>query len=260
MDRKRSRKNIAEMPIPKRLSLAKEKVKWMVDELIILIELHENNALITYSPILSDQIPRSHAARAFNVVQASIQRYEIIRLCTFWDGVDLDKASIPTVVELVDHPRISDLVAKDFIEHWGNIGFHMDTDPDPAIQAQIEATVRANEVEFGRQEGTKAVQRLAEAIKVARKTEKSSKLKSTQSARHKFAHRLKATSEELQNPGTVAAMKYGDERDLLEETIEIIDGLYLSINGTSFSWKDSRRIAENNSRALWEGCTFKVLR
>ena len=55
-------------------------------------------------------------------------------------------------------------------------------------------------------------------------------------------------------------MKLGYEKDLLEETIQIVDDLHFSINGAGFSWQKSRHIARKNAAALWEGCTFNVLR
>ena len=253
-----TKKKISAMGSLEKFSLAGEKIKSMVDELIVLIALHENNALITYSPLLSGQIPRSYAARAFNVVQKSIHRYEIIRLCTFWDGVDLDKANIPTVIELVDDPGISNQVAKEMEDHWGNIGFQdVNPDPDPAIRTRIEAGLHENNKAFGREEGVKAMQRLEEAIKDARKTLASPRLTSVRNARDKLAHQLKKTRVE-RDRDTVHPAKYGDEQDLLKVTIEIVDGLHLSINGTNWDWENSRRIAQKNARALWEHCSFDI--
>jgi hypothetical protein len=241
-----------------RIKLAQEKIRWMVDELIGLIALHENNALITYSPILSEQIPRSYAARAFNVVQESIHRYEIIRLCTFWDGVDLEKANIPTVIELVDDPRISSQAAQDIEDHWRSVGHvAVNPDPDPAIQIKIDALLYESNKAFGRREGAKAVHRLEETIKAARETIASPKLRSVRNARDKLAHRLKETRAE-KGRVTVHPAKYGDEKDLLEETVNIIDGLHLSINGTNWDWQKSRRISRESARALWERCSFDI--
>ena len=51
-----------------------------------------------------------------------------------------------------------------------------------------------------------------------------------------------------------------DEKDLLEKTIEIVDGLYSSINGAGFTWDESRDIARKNAHSLWAGCTIEMLR
>ena len=41
------------MALPKRIEAAKAKTAKVVDHLLYLIELHENNALILYSPLLA---------------------------------------------------------------------------------------------------------------------------------------------------------------------------------------------------------------
>jgi HEPN superfamily AbiU2-like protein len=64
---------------------------------------------LTYTPTLSAQIPKSFAANAFNVFQLSMYHFEIVRLCALWDRAaerDIDKESIPTVVELIADEKI----------------------------------------------------------------------------------------------------------------------------------------------------------
>jgi hypothetical protein len=89
------------------MARTKLKTAALVDHLIHLINMHEANRLIVYSPLLSDQIPRSHAANAFNVFQDASLKFEIIRHSILWDPCreyDLDKESIPTVIQLIDDP------------------------------------------------------------------------------------------------------------------------------------------------------------
>lgn len=248
------------MTVSERLTRAKDKVQLIVDGLIHHIRLHENNALIVHSPLLTDQIPKSFAANAFNIVQESIFHYEIVRLCTFWDGIDLDKANIPTVVELVDDPNVLNEVAKARETDWLDVETRdLDPSADPAIQAQRKEGFRALNEEFAREQAAKAMQRLKEAISSTRNTLGSSKLKSAMNLRNKhLAHRLEKTREEKK--GTVAPMMYGDERKLLAETITIVDGLHLSINGAGFTWDRTQEIARRNAEYLWQGCTIKVLR
>jgi hypothetical protein len=103
-------KKMIKMPIPERIRIAKEKTRRVVDHLHYLLELHENNAIVLYSPALSQQIPTSFAANAFKVFQDGMHQFEIVRLCALWDGLDLDKENVPTVIELIDHT--------DVIEDW----------------------------------------------------------------------------------------------------------------------------------------------
>jgi hypothetical protein len=41
------------MSIPQRVNTAKQKITRVMDHLLYLLELHENNAIILYSPVLS---------------------------------------------------------------------------------------------------------------------------------------------------------------------------------------------------------------
>jgi AbiU2 len=101
------------------------------------------------------------------------------------------------------------------------------------------------------------MRRLEDTIKAARETAASARLTSVRNLRDKLAHRLKKTHAE-KGRGIVNPAKYGDEKVLLQETINIVDGLHLSINGTNRDWEDARRIAEKNARALWERCSFDI--
>jgi len=252
-------KEIRKMSASERVELAKSKIQRMVDALIQLIAIHENNALITYSPLLSVQIPKSHAANAFNVVQESIHFYEIVRLCTFWDGLDHDKSNIPTVVELVNNDEICKKVFDETKAHWTNIGTsHVDPDSDAATRAQVEKLVRASNEDFGHSEAEMAIERLRSSIKSARWTKHSRKLTNVMNMRDKhLAHQLEKTRAE--GKGTVKPMKYGDEKDLLEKTIQVVGGLHLSINGADFDFSESTKIAQKRANALWSSCKFTDL-
>jgi hypothetical protein len=53
-------------------------------------------------------------------------------------------------------------------------------------------------------------------------------------------------------------MNYGDERELLNETLPLIEKLYCWVNGVSFSFAESRRIDTDYARELWHSCTFNI--
>jgi hypothetical protein len=55
-------------------------------------------------------------------------------------------------------------------------------------------------------------------------------------------------------------MKYGDERQMLDASLPIVEALYCWVNGTSLSFEDSRMIDRENAKALWDGCTFTIIR
>jgi hypothetical protein len=101
---------IEQLPRPERIKLAKAKMEKLLDYFLYVLELHANNSFVVFSPLLVSQIPRSHAAHAFNVFQRSMYQIEIVRLCAIWDGVDLNKENIPTVVKLIDDDEIVGLL------------------------------------------------------------------------------------------------------------------------------------------------------
>ena len=258
MNANQSAKKIEGMTVEERMTYAKDKTTRMVNALVDLVALHENNRLVVYSPLLSGQLPRSFAANAFNVFQNCIHFYEIVRVCAFWDGLDLDKSNIPTVAALTNDPGVLAQVFDATAAFWPDGGTRI-YDPDPELQADIEAAVLASEKRFGQEQAGKAVSGLEAAFRAARVVEQSEKLKSVRNLHDKhLAHLLDVTRAEKQ--GEVAPMKYGDERDLLEVTIQVVEAFYLGINGTSFDWEESRAIARRNAEALWKGCKIEPLR
>ena len=216
-----------------RINSAKVAMKRVVDHFCAVLELHENNAIVLYSPMLSDQIPTSHAANAFNVFQRSLHQLEIIRICALWDSPEPEKECIPSVIELVDHSDVLDTLADETRNHWPN-------------------------ERFGDEQASNAKHDLAEAIRAARAIMGSNKLKALRNLRDKhLAHSLSITHAEKAGP--VDQVKYGHERDILEETCDIVEKLYCWVNGTSLSVSDVRKIDRNNAHALWSGCRFDVL-
>ena len=95
-----------EMNLRERVDLAKLRMNRVVDHIQNLIALRENNEVILYSRLLVDQIPKSHAAKAFNSFRDAVFRFEIVRLCALWDRAGTDRESLPTVSALVADRRV----------------------------------------------------------------------------------------------------------------------------------------------------------
>jgi hypothetical protein len=55
-------------------------------------------------------------------------------------------------------------------------------------------------------------------------------------------------------------MNFGDETELLNASIPIVERLYCWVNGVSFSVMDAQEIDQKNADALWNGCKFDILR
>jgi hypothetical protein len=249
------------MTVPDRVEAAKEKTERVVDHLLYLLELHENNAIIVYSPTLSSQIPTSHAANAFNVFQRGLHQFEIVRLCALWDRAEPTRENIPTIVELIDHPDVIDVLVEETRSHWAGIETHIANPPDdPELAvAAIEGLRQSNE-RFGNEQAAKARCGLTTAIRDARAILSSLRLVGIMNLRDKhLAHSLSQTRRE-QKSGPVAPMEYGDEREVLFSSLPIVEAFFCWVNGKSFSFADSREIDQRNARALWHGCKFAVLR
>src|SRR5215813_10306701 len=145
------------MSVSERIRLAKEKTKRVVDHLHYLLELHENNAIVLYTPTLSKQIPTSFAANAFNVFQQGMYQFEIVRLCALWDSVKLKKENIPTIIEFIDHPEVIEALAQETASYWQNKGGGvLNPTSDPELRALEEQELRRINEQFGQEQAQKA--------------------------------------------------------------------------------------------------------
>ena len=99
---------------------------------------------------------------------------------------------------------------------------------------------------------------LRRAVDNSRTILASSKYASIVNLRDKhLAHSLSETHRE-RKVGPLPPMKYGDEREILNTTLPIVEALYCWVNGTSFSFEQSRKVDRKNAKALWGACTFTI--
>jgi AbiU2 len=252
-------KKLEKLNLPERVKAAKEKTKRVIDHLLYLLELHENNAIVLYSPTLSSQIPTSYAANAFNVFQRGLHQFEIVRLCALWDRADLDKENIPTIIELIDHNDVIEILAQETVSHRLDEGGSIpNPSDDPHLHAlEIDMLMGSNE-SFANEQAQMARIELRKAIQDSHAILKSSRLQGIMNLRNKhLAHSLSHTRREMAGP--VAPMKYGDEREVLNATLPIVEALFCWVNGCSFSFEDSRAIDRENAEALWNVCSFNIV-
>jgi AbiU2 len=245
------------LTLPERVKTAKEKTERVVDHLLYLLALHENNAIVLYSPTLSSQIPTSYAATAFNVFQRGLHQFEILRLCALWDRAELDKESIPTIIELIDHNGVIESLVQETASHWnGDVGSILNPSDDPDLHAlEIDMLKLSNE-NFAKEQAQKARIELRKAIQDSRAISKSPQVITNLRNKH-LAHSLSHTRREKASP--IAPMKYGDEREVLNATLPIVESLFCWVNGCSFSFKESKDIDRENAEALWKGCSFNIV-
>ncbi|HWM31013.1 MAG TPA: hypothetical protein VNO69_04860 [Methyloceanibacter sp.] len=247
-----------------RITRAKDMSEKVLEHFIHLAALHENNGIVVFSPTLASQIPRSYAANAFHVFQHAMYDFELIRLCALWDcpGNESDEVeSIPTVIELIDHPRIIDALTEETRAAYADRPSHnLNPSADPELRALEEQTFARVQTQFAEEQALKARRELTKTIANARTILKSSRLAVLRNHRDKYlVHSLSSTRREKKT-GPISPMKYGRETDLLAASIPIIEKLYCWVNGCSFHIEHSQETARRHAGALWNGCTFKVER
>jgi hypothetical protein len=255
------RDKIAKLSIAERLAAAKAKTERVVDHLLYVLELHANNEIVVYSPTLRSQIPTSYAANAFIVFRHGLHQFEIVRLCALWDSAEPEKENIPTIIELIDHPDVIEALAQETAAHWkGQDGSVLNPSYDPELRAlEVDALRRVND-EYGDEQAQRAREELHEAIDNSRAILATPKLASIMNLRDKYlAHSLTETRRE-RKVGSIDPMKYGDEREMLNASLPIVQALFCRVNGKSFNFERSREIDRKNAKALWEACTFDIKR
>jgi hypothetical protein len=255
------RDKFSKLSISKRIAAAKAKTERVVDHLLYVLELHENNEIIIYSPTLRSQIPTSYAANAFIVFRHGLHQFEIVRLCALWDSAELEKENIPTIIELIDHPEVIEALAQETAAHWkGQEAGILNPSDDPELSLlEVDALRRSND-EFGERQAQRAREELREAVDSSRAILAAPKLTSMMNLRDKYlAHSLTETRRE-RKVGSIDPMKYGDEREMLNASMPIVQVLFCWVNGKSFDFENSREIDRENAKALWEACTFDIKR
>ncbi|WP_415235553.1 hypothetical protein [Sneathiella sp.] len=70
-----------------------------------------------------------------------------------------------------------------------------------------------------------------------------------------IAHNLRLDEGHIQFPEKI---KYGDEKLLLGETIEIMALLHRVLNNAGFDWDGAKRQTDRNAEQLWSNCTFSI--
>lgn len=227
-------KKICQWSTHQRIELAKITIKKLTYLVIDVVQLHETNKILTYSNKLASQIPTSRAARAYNSLQRSLYEYEVIRVCSFWDLANENAQTIPTIVELIDDEEVIRVLANVLRSQWDD--------------------------GFGDEQATKLKIELEKIIIQAGEVLNSDRYEAIKLIRNKhLAHCLTQTREEMASDEAVAKMKYGYERDLLRETVEIVQQLYRWVNGSDFDMVgECTNRAQENAEDLWYNCKFEI--
>jgi len=230
-----------------------------------IIALEKNLHILTYEKKITDQIPPSYAANAFNTVREAVHFYLFVRLSSFWDRADLEGINIPTVLALIEGKEMAELIraehlaairsgppAKKVGDGWSKV------DPDwfQEIQEKRDAE-RANA----------AVVLRDEVILAANEILQSDYLNAVRNHRDKYAaHILLVTAREKKEmegklpPGVenLRPPKFGDETTLLEKTVPIIDHLNQVTRQSGYAFDFLADQHDRCARELWENCTITI--
>lgn len=238
MKKKPKKLEIDDLAVEDRIKRASSMLHGMINDLLELIRVHENNRLVVYSGLIADQIPRSFAANAFNTLVRTMHQYEVIRLCAFWDPIELGARSLPHVSALVGPMDVRNALIESTKQHWLN---HHDE-------------------YFAISQARKVGEQLDRAKRATMQISASDRLWHLMQTRHKrLAHGLMRTRAE-EKTGKTAIFVAGTERSILRSTIRIVDLFHLAVTGTSFDFNGSREMFRRNSEALWKGVTVNVTR
>lgn len=242
------------LPSSERLALAKARADKLVRHIVPLFLMHESNAVVIYSQKLSEQIPRSYAAHAFNQFQRSMHLFELVRLCAIWDGPGDDRESIPTIIALFNEPELIDQLVSE--AH----SFHANEMPPDTVDAAISSKWwKGDRKAFADLVAATIHEKLSFAVSKAEEIRATPQLKALTDFRNGYiAHNLNMPEPCGDSEGRVEKPNYGDETFILDATVSIADALHHGLNRTSFDWQGSRDMARRNAQALWDHCTFQI--
>jgi hypothetical protein len=241
-----------------RIRIGKEKVSKLTERVLDAVNLSAVCDHFLYSNTLSSQIPRSYAGHAFAATQQALFQQLIIRTVALWDKPDFNVFSIPTAIALIDDDAvIHQLQNEHFQAHSGRGSRNLNPSHDPEIGAEIQTMIKNYQTQFATSQANKADKILRVSIDKVKEVTADRIHLSIVNLRDHVSHSLDQTRRELKEP--VANMKYGQEKDLLQTSVRLIENLYCWVNGTSFDIQgDCASQAKRNASELWTNCTFNI--
>ncbi|THD82410.1 hypothetical protein E7811_15310 [Aliigemmobacter aestuarii] len=261
MKKKKSDAWVNNLTSEQRLGLAREKVKALIGQLDELIAVKWTNKHIIYSKTLSNLIPKSYAANAFNQLQNSLHKYAIIRTMAIWDSPAKDRNSVPTVKSLLDHPDVQKLLLTEIFKYHSTLAQPNTTTRFPIpteLNALLSERWKIERVEIAKQAVAVAKRELRSALRATQCVERSGTYESVTRFRHqRIAHNLSSISKEASELG-LPKLRYGDENKLLSIGARIIVCLHRSVNESDFAFQMLDKNWKNCTAELWDNCTFSI--
>lgn len=245
-----------------RIDLAKDRISKVSQHVLDCIAIHETNRIVLYTDKLSSQVSKTYASHAFIVMRESLFRFELIRLCAIWHSDNThDPESIGTLVHLLDDHDVILQLARTCCGDWASdLPVLLNSDLDVALRNQVHEQIVQSQNVFGRQQGIKAARTLRHSINKCKEILASPELDAMKHMRDKhFAHSMNRTRREAK-PDPISPMKYGQENELLEKTVSIVEDLHWTTTGGSFDFHGSQKMRLKHAEELWNNCVFTVRR
>ncbi len=239
-----------------RIEKAKTCIEALTYRAMDVIEVNENNKILAFSDRVSAKIASVGAQRAFFAVRDGLLRYEVIKLLSLWDHASENAISIPTAVLLIDSDSvIADLQSEHFSAHSSRAVRRLGQREDEETEAMIAKMLSENQLEFAARQAEKVRLRLGVAIEKSKEIADEASLGPIRNLRDHLAHSLERTRREER--ASIPRVKYYEIGDLFDGTIQLIEELYLWVNGVSFDIaKDIRDRAREDAEDLWAEIRF----
>lgn len=243
-----------------RADLAATKIDRVIDLTTTLIQTHGNNQVINFSPLLSEQIPQSYGAHAFNDFQRGMFVHELTRLVALWDKPDLEKNSIPTVIALLNDPATLRYLLRAQLKRCyrdrGNTRILNKDELEPeyvVVSHKIifKRNLRDTKQLFRRR--TRTVFGLGNAVIDSQRLANLSGYRD----RH-IAHNIDRELDKMISRGKMyEPPQYAQAHRLLHTSCKIINAINGITRSAYFSFDSRFEIARKNADRLWQACKFE---
>lgn len=255
MKNREQRERLAAMTADVRLSEADRKVNELWTYVSNLVKMHESNEYLLYRPEVVSQIPPSYAAHAFNILQHSVLLAELVKLCALWDDPDLDTNSIPTIVKLVDHQDVKDLLR---LKYRNSARDHMRS-LSQAMPSISIFQLRGHWRDEIKREMDRFDEFWGKGVDDARKIIGSAQLSSIKNFRnHEIAHNLEKVIAINKTGKGARRVRYGDEKYVLTKSVDSAFNLNILIRQAHFDYSIVEKTAKRSAADLWLNCKLTI--
>lgn len=235
-----------------------DQVRWEVE---VFLEIFETNRIVLLDDHLSQQIPESFAAHAYNRWRRSMREHEVVRLCALWENGSESVASVPKLISSLTKGARKLLAHELSVSHLMTGKTRRPSLADDCSEIdQALAKWQLEDAASGRFVESRLAQ-VDRAIIRADNLLTSLPLKQLKEARNDFiAHRR--TDEDRANRLAKGSVQPNVEADdvasIFDDTFEIVTDLEGIFEVRPTDWEALRRRYRRNGEALWRNARLNV--